>query len=122
STFNVTVQMSAPRWVVARALALYQMAAFGGMAGGSWIWGAVTETHGLPAALIGAAMVLMACAALGLYLGLPQAEALNLNPLGRWQEPEIAMEIEPRSGPVVITIEYRIREEDIMTFLAAMAD
>jgi len=122
STFNVTVQMSAPRWVVARALALYQMAAFGGMAGGSWIWGAVTEAHGLPAALIGAAMVLLACAALGLYLGLPQAEALNLNPLGRWQEPEIAMEIEPRSGPVVITIEYRIREEDIMTFLAAMAD
>ena len=28
SSFNVTVQMSVPRWVVARALALYQMAAF----------------------------------------------------------------------------------------------
>ena len=28
STFNVAVQMSAPRWVVARALSLYQMATF----------------------------------------------------------------------------------------------
>src|SRR5262245_1700607 len=35
STFNVAVQMSAPRWVVARALSLYQMATFGGLAGGA---------------------------------------------------------------------------------------
>jgi MFS family permease len=39
SSFNVTVQLSAPRWGVGRALALYQMATFGGMACGSWIWG-----------------------------------------------------------------------------------
>jgi predicted MFS family arabinose efflux permease len=44
SSFNVTVQMSTPRWVVARALSLYQMAAFGGMAGGSWLWGSVAES------------------------------------------------------------------------------
>jgi len=35
STFNATVQLSAPRWVVGRALALYQMATFGGMAVGA---------------------------------------------------------------------------------------
>lgn len=39
SLFNVTVQLSTPRWVVARALALYQTAVFGGMAAGSWLWG-----------------------------------------------------------------------------------
>src|SRR5262249_53132773 len=37
STFNVAVQMSAPRWVVARALSLYQMATFSGLAAGSWL-------------------------------------------------------------------------------------
>jgi predicted MFS family arabinose efflux permease len=36
--FNTTVQLSAPRWVLGRALALYQTAAFGGMAVGSWVW------------------------------------------------------------------------------------
>lgn len=39
SLFNVTVQLSTPRWVVGRALAIYQMAAFGGMASGAWLWG-----------------------------------------------------------------------------------
>lgn len=37
SSFNATVQLSSPRWVVGRALALYQMATFGGMALGSWL-------------------------------------------------------------------------------------
>ena len=39
SLFNVTVQLSTPRWVVGRALSLYQTATFGGMALGSWIVG-----------------------------------------------------------------------------------
>jgi hypothetical protein len=98
------------------------MAAFGGMAGGSWLWGAVTETAGLPTALLGSAAVLLVCIAIGLRFGLPQTEALNLDPLGRWSEPDITLPIEPRSGPVVITIEYRIREHDVGPFLAAMAE
>ena len=52
SLLNATVQMSAPRWVVARALSLYQMATFGGMAGGAWLWGYLTETSGLTMALL----------------------------------------------------------------------
>src|SRR3546814_5862732 len=45
SLFNVTVQLSTPRWVVGRALALYQTATFGGMAAGSWIWGVSAEAY-----------------------------------------------------------------------------
>ena len=44
--FNVTVQLSTPRWVLGRALALYQAATFGGMALGGWIWGLVAEEYG----------------------------------------------------------------------------
>ena len=47
SLFNVTVQLSTPRWVVGRAMALYQTATFGGMALGSWIWGLVAEEYGI---------------------------------------------------------------------------
>ena len=54
ATFNVAVQLSTPRWVVARALALYQMAAFGGIAGGSWLWGAVAERGSIMLALFAA--------------------------------------------------------------------
>lgn len=122
STFNVTVQMSAPRWVVARALALYQMAAFGGMAAGSWLWGSITERYGLTEALAASALVLLACLALGLRRGLPDLALTNLDPLGRWREPAIALDIQPRSGPVVVTVEFRIDEADVPEFLAAMAE
>lgn len=120
STFNVAVQLSAPRWVVARALALYQMAAFGGMAGGSWLWGVMADETGLTVSLLVAAAVLLTSAALGWWLPLAQVAELNLAPLKNWTAPQTAVRVEPRTGPVVVTIEYRIREEDVLAFLAAM--
>jgi len=122
STFNVAVQMSAPRWVVARALSIYQMVVFSGIAAGSWLWGVVAANEGTTTALLGAASVMLICAALGRWLPVSQADRLNLDPLRQWNEPDTAVPIEPRSGPVVITIEYIIRPEDILEFLAAMAE
>ncbi|MFN4283166.1 MAG: MFS transporter [Alphaproteobacteria bacterium] len=122
STFNTSVQMSAPRWVVGRALSLYQMSAFGGMALGSWCWGLTAEHIGIAAALCGGGALLLLNLALGFRLPLPQFSGLDLDPLNRFKEPEIAMHIEPRSGPIVVTIEYRIREQDVVAFLRAMAE
>jgi MFS family permease len=122
STFNVGVQLSAPRWVVARALAMYQVSAFAGMALGSWLWGVIAENSGLSAALLVAAAAMMACALLGLVLPMIQTEQLNLDPLRTWHEPSTAVPVEARSGPVVVTIEYIIDEADILEFLAAMAE
>lgn len=122
STFNVTVQLSAPRWVVARMLALYQVAAFGGMALGSWIWGIAAGQDGLLPALCMAGGVQFACALVGLRIPLPATSGLNLDLVNRWTEPDLAVEIQPRSGPIVITIEYVIDEADTDEFLAAMAD
>lgn len=122
STFNVTVQMSVPRWVVARALALYQMAAFGGMAGGSWLWGSLAHSQGLDTALGLSSGVLLLSVVIGLRVPLPSTANLNMDLLRRWTEPETQLPIEPRSGPVVVSIAYRIREEDIDAFLAVMDD
>lgn len=122
STFNVTVQMSSPRWVVGRALSIYQMAAFGGMTLGSWLAGELADWDGVGTALVIAGGVQIASALLALRFRLPQVEELNLDPLRRWQEPDIAVPIQPRSGPIVVTIEYRIKERDIAAFLTAMGE
>lgn len=122
STFNVSVQLSTPRWVVARALSLYQVTTFGGMAAGSWLWGVISESDGVRLALFAAGLVMLICAALGLRLPISETADLNMDPLRRWQAPETAVPVEPRTGPVVITIEYRIREEDVLEFLAVMAE
>ncbi len=122
ATFNVTVQTSAPRWVVGRALSLYQMTIFAGLAGGSWLWGWLTGQLGIMPALLSSTLVLLLCVALGWPFSLPQTEQLRLDPLLRWKVPEISLTIEPRSGPVVVTIEYLIHDNDVLEFLAAMSD
>jgi MFS family permease len=122
ATFNVAVQMSAPRWVVARALSLYQMATFSGLAAGSWLWGEVAVGVSVSAALLIASAVMLAGAVLGRWLPLAQTKELNLDLLQIWKEPSTVVPVEPRTGPVVVTIEYLIREADMVKFLGAMAE
>ncbi|HET9447992.1 MAG TPA: MFS transporter [Steroidobacteraceae bacterium] len=124
STFNVSVQLSAPRWVVARALSLYQMAAFGGMAAGSWTWGEAAADIGITFALLISAGVVLAGVVLGRWAPVLQAGELNLDPLRAqlWNAPTTAVPVDARTGPVVITIEYIIDEPDAEEFLHRMAE
>jgi MFS family permease len=121
SLFNVTVQMSTPRWVVGRALSVYQTCVFGGMASGSWLWGLAGDHFGLQVALTASGVALIAGGLLGLPLPLPPRVELNLDPVNRWQEPHVLLDIQPRSGPIVILVEYLIRPEDVPEFLDLMA-
>ena len=120
SLFNVTVQLSTPRWVVARALALYQTATFGGMAAGSWIWGAVAGSQGLGQALTWAGMVLLAGAIIGFWFRAPEFGKVNLEPLNRFREPALRLDLRGRSGPVMVMVDYRIEQDDVPEFLRLM--
>ena len=122
SLFNTTVQLSTPRWVVARALSLYQTATFGGIAAGSWIWGATAEAHGAQTALLASAATMVVGAAIGLRYALPELGSLDLAPLNRFSEPVLPLDLKPRSGPIVILIDYEIDEADIPAFLTAMTE
>jgi MFS family permease len=121
SLFNVTVQLSTPRWVVGRALALYQTATFGGMAVGSWIWGVSAESHGVDGALIAASVVLVLGAAMGLRYVLPEFSKLSLDPADRFHEPTLMLDLRGRSGPIMVMVDYEIAQRDIDAFLALMA-
>lgn len=121
SLFNVTVQLSTPRWVVARALALYQTAVFGGMALGSWVWGAVASAHGVDTAMVAAAVPLILGAVLGHWLRIPEFGTLDLDPVNRFREPALALDLRGRSGPIMVTIDYIIDQADVPEFLRLMA-
>ncbi len=122
SLFNVSVQLSSPRWVLGRALSVYQTAVFGGMALGSWVWGMMADGFGLATAFMVAAACLAAGALAGLRYPLPPRSAMDLDPLNLWQAPHVELDVEPRSGPVVIEITYRIRPENVAAFLRVMAE
>jgi MFS family permease len=121
SMFNVTIQLSTPRWVVGRTLALYQTGVFGGMAVGSWISGAVAENFGVDRALLVAAVVLVLGALVGLHIPLPAFGILNLDPVNRFREPPLRLDLTQRSGPIMIMVDYVIDQKDVPEFLAAMS-
>ena len=122
SLFNTTVQLSTPRWVVARTLSLYQAAVFGGIASGSWLWGVIAEAQGAKVALVASAAVMVAGAALGLRYALPGLDSLDLAPLNRFSEPDLPLDLKPRSGPIMVLIDYEIAEKDIPAFLTEMTE
>lgn len=118
--FNTSVQLSTPRWVVGRALSFYQMFTFGGMALGSWLWGSLVETSTIQQALQIAAVSMLLGIAVGYRWPVPQRAELDLEPLDRWQEPPVGLDILPRSGPVSVAVEYVIDTADLPEFTALM--
>ena len=120
SMFNTSVQISTPRWVVGRALSLYQMSVFGGMALGAWLWGSVAEWRSISQALVIAAALMLIGLLLGMRWRLPDPRDLNLDPLNRWREPAVKLDIQARSGPVTISVLWSIAEADTAEFKRLM--
>lgn len=122
SLFNTVVQLSAPRWVVGRALSLYQTATFGGMATGSWLWGSVAESYGSGHALVASSLLMMVGVFIGFFLAMPAFATLDLDPLNRFNEPSLKLDIRPRSGPIVIHVDFEIEDVDVPEFLRIMVE
>ena len=123
STLNITVQISSPRWVVGRALAMYQMTIFGGLAAGSWLFGELASAQGIGMSLIVAGIAMVLLATFGFKLRLPQAAHLKLDPFRTTlAPPNMTAEVVPQSGPVVVMVEYQIAAEDRDAFMIAMRE
>jgi MFS family permease len=123
STFNVTVQISSPRWVVGRTVAIYQMVTFGGLAIGSWLSGLVANGFGLKVCLIASGALMVVSAVLGRRLPLRQPEGLNLDPSRTFSsESRAQLDRLIDTGPVVVTVEYRIAVDDAEPFRLAMRE
>jgi MFS family permease len=121
STLNVTVQISTPPWVQARALGTYQMIFWGGVASGSAFWGFVAEHFSTPVALLAAAASAFASIPLAHRFHLLRETPPDLSPyrLNR-AAPQLVVEPHPDHGPVLVTIEYQIRPENYAAFTSAI--
>lgn len=118
--FNVGVQLSAPRWVTARALACFQSAVTGGMAFGAWGWGYAAGQWGTGLALVVSGLVFCVTPLLGLLLPMPTIEDGENAMIDTWQEPEVALDLTLRSGPVIIEIAYSVDTARARDFYGVM--
>jgi MFS family permease len=122
SLLNVALQLSAPRWIVGRMLALYMTAIFGGMAVGAWIWGQLSDDFGTSRALFGSAAVLLVGMLLGFRAPMAPFGKMDLDPAERAADPKLVLPPDQRSGPIGITVEYEIAESDVPRFLHLMSE
>ena len=120
SALQVTAQMTLPEWVRARGLAAFFVVFMGGMALGSILWGQVATRISIPAALTIAALGMVAAIGLTWRFKLGQHQVLDFRPTLDWPAPVLAETPEPDSGPVMVTIEYRVQPAKRTEFVAAM--
>lgn len=116
---NINIQMSSPRWVTGRALAACVTAVCAGMTIGGWIWGSVAASEGTGFALVasGAALILTIAASLVWRMPAVEEQRDRDTPLS---EPETNLDLNGRSGPIVVTIEYRVPLDKARDFYTAM--
>ena len=119
--FNIGVQLSAPRWVAGRSLAIFQAAISGGIAIGSWGWGRLTDAAGVEVALLASAGLMLLSPLLGFWLKMPRVGARNED-AEVLADPEVQLSLTARSGPLVVEIEYRVAQDNARAFHNVMQD
>jgi MFS family permease len=117
---NVSVQLSAPRWVAARTLASYQTAVAAGVALGGWGWGALADVQGVQQALLLSAATLIVAPALGRWIRVPSIGDSVTGAADALADPEMRLALTARSGPIVIEIEYRVEPDRARPFYVVM--
>jgi MFS family permease len=120
STLNAELQLFLPVWVRARGLAIYMVTFTGSMTVGSLLWGLIAEGLGLRLTFFVAAGVMLAGVVAGVFWRLPEAGHLDSELAVYWPEARLAVDPEPDTGPVLVTVEYVVSPDREAAYLEAM--
>lgn len=118
STVSTCVQLFSPRWVVGRAVALSQVGNIGSIAIGAAFWGALAEDSDLGTAFLAAGVFMLAGLFAGRLAPLPPPEMHDLSPTGDHEVRAPGVNVTAQTGPVIVTVEYRVPASDVATFQA----
>ncbi|WP_066267849.1 MFS transporter [Hydrogenophaga palleronii] len=118
NTLSVSIQMGLPDWVRARGMSIYQMAIMGASAIGAAIWGQIATWSSVPVSLgIASVSGLLAMWLVNRYM--PDAGVEDdITPKRVFTVP--SAEQPPKSGQVVVHVEYRIDPARAPEFRALM--
>ena len=120
SSLNSGLQLALPGWVRARGLSHYLLVFQGSQAGGALLWGVVADRSTVTTALVIAAAVLLIGAVAGLRTPMPNTANLDRMPSAHWPAPQLLLTPAADDGPVLVTLTYRVPEQNAAAFTAAM--
>ena len=122
SLFNIAVQLSAPRWVTARVLAGFQGAITGGIAFGAWGWGHLAATEGVGPAVVVSGVAFATTPLIGLWLRMPNVSPTDGDMAELIDLPEMQLRLTPRSGPIIIELDYQVDLAQARAFYGVMQE
>ncbi|HEY6191708.1 MAG TPA: MFS transporter [Bacteroidota bacterium] len=120
SSLTTAAMLASPSWVRARSMSLYILVFMGCFAAGGALWGFAGSHFGMSSTLSIAAFGLIAGLAATLRYRLASDGKVDLTPSMHWPAPEGVFEPHPDDGPVMITVDYRIKPENAPGFSAAI--
>ena len=122
TTLFVSAQVALPSWVLGRGLAIFLTIYFGALTLGSALWGQVANVEGLPWALYIAAGGALVALPLAWPWKLQTGAAHDLSPSMHWRAPVFVQRVQDDSGPILVTVEYKIDPKDRTPFLMTLGD
>jgi MFS family permease len=117
AALTLSAQLALPEWVRARGLALFQMMFFGAMTCGALVWGELASMLGLSVSLTIAAIASLVVMLLTWSFHLNLGENHDHTPSNHWTESIWELPIAHDQGPVLVTLEYIIADNDREDFI-----
>ncbi|MEM1255011.1 MAG: MFS transporter [Cyanobacteria bacterium P01_H01_bin.21] len=120
SSLSIVITAAGSEWVRARTLSLFQLVLQGSMALGSLIWGTVASAIGTPQTLAIAALGMGLNLIAALWLRFGAIEQLDLSSAHAPFETDLAVNVEPDDGPVLVMLEYNIDPDRVQEFVESI--
>lgn len=120
SLLNITIQLSAPRWVMARTLSMYQTCTAGGIAIGSWLWGECAANYSVELSMMLSGAALAGTILIGFLWPVPKDIKDDIQPIETLNEPKVALDLSLQSGPIIVEIDYDVDPDNASAFYDAM--
>jgi len=121
STLNAVAQLVLPEWVRARGLSYFIVVIGGSQAAGGVIWGVLATRVGVRWTFAIAAGMLACSALLARRFPLLDPNGLDVRPSIRTLPSELDGALGAEERPVLVVVDYRIREGEATAFLRAMS-
>ena len=110
----------APRWVSGRAVAAFRSVAIRRACARQLGLGLLAVHIGIEKALLVSAIALLVSPLIGDLAADAGGRRVSEDWRGRWPIPEVRLALDPRSGPIVVEIEYRIDQSNAREFYDMM--
>ncbi|CDZ16331.1 Major Facilitator Superfamily permease [Candidatus Johnevansia muelleri] len=117
---NSSIHILIPYWIKARALALYQTALYAGIAFGSLLWGRLADIIDINCTFILSGILLILISIMLINTQLPEFSSnkfcRNDDAYIDFYKPSFIFNHE-RGGSIIVSIEYQIKDKDILEFI-----